>query len=77
MNSLDRVKIVDGIIEILPRDGVETYQIPLDRIEKPEHLLGWLWHLSQKTWFDAMVTDRLIVTVCSAKNWPLLTPTGS
>ena len=49
-------------------DGVTLngdYFIAKERIDTPAKLLGWIHHLSQKTWFTSMYTHILISKVCN------------
>jgi hypothetical protein len=47
----------------------DSYDIRLTRIATPLQLLGWVHHLSSKTWFDSDVAGDLIDVVCRHWGW--------
>jgi len=68
----------DGVrnIKVNLRAGVldlgfdEThYAIPLDRIAAPLQLLGWILHLSEKSWINAPRIAAVIQATCAHYGW--------
>lgn len=54
------VFVEDGYVVI---NKVYPYAIEIERINTPEKLLNWIWHLSGKTWVDNKIIRDLITTV--------------
>jgi len=46
-----------------------TYEIDVSRANTPEKLLGWLMHLSSKTWFTGDHLESLIAVASSHFGW--------
>lgn len=47
------------------------YPIDLDRIKTPLNLLGWVEHISSKTWVSKRLIHNFVVTVCKVKKWKI------
>jgi hypothetical protein len=45
------------------------YEIDLDRVREPLHLLRWVLHLLGKPWFERDCVEPFILKVCAAKGW--------
>jgi hypothetical protein len=52
-----QVTVADGCLTI---DIEYPYHIDLNRIDTPEKILGWVWHLAEKTWFTQDHARRFI-----------------
>ena len=64
--------------EVVLKDDFITlhgwYHIGLDRIKTPRDLLGWVHHLSEKTWFTTELCNEFIERIAELKNFDLRTP---
>lgn len=47
------------------------YDIDLSEIKTVRDLLGWVLHLSRKTWMDTQLLERFICMVAGIKGWDL------
>lgn len=56
----------DGFV-VLRTSGAD-YDIPLARCTNAEHLLGWVYQLSQKTWVTVPQLNRFITIVSQKQN---------
>jgi hypothetical protein len=50
---------VDGQEYITLYNLFAPYTIDVDRIDTPEKLAGWIYHLSEKIWFERELCRRL------------------
>ena len=48
---------------------VYPYEVDLDRLPTPAHLIGWVRHLSKKTWMSTDLIAEFIDRVCQTKGW--------
>ena len=55
-------------IELLTPSGY-MYPIELSRISSPQQLIGWILHLSDKTWFTADHLRMLILLATKRQGW--------
>lgn len=60
----DQVKIVDDYIVI---NVSYEYNINLETINNAQDVLGWVFHLTEKTWMNTEVLHRFIQVACGAK----------
>ncbi len=47
------------------------YEVDLDRIRSPEKFLGWIDHLSQKSWMTTDLLGQVVVLVARKKGWKI------
>jgi hypothetical protein len=45
------------------------YYIDMDEIKNWKHLLQWVRHLCEKSWFKSIFVPQFIEVVCTAKGW--------
>jgi len=64
-NEDDEVLYLNNIPHRMP------YAIEFSRLEKPMHLIEWLAHLLEKTWFSKWDARKMITCVSYHKNWNL------
>ena len=50
-------------------NGVKSYEIESERISSEMELVGWILHLSEKSWCNAKMIHSLIETVSKEKGW--------
>ena len=50
--------------------GGYPYEITLDRIKTPQHVLAWVHHLSEKTWMTPNRIAIFIERCAKANRWP-------
>lgn len=63
-----QVFILDGHIVIAVNVNCEgsEYNIELARCNTPEKILGWVFHLTKKTWMTKVILIRFIEVACQA-----------
>ena len=64
---LDRqVQVKEGhiVLNSTPENELAEYNIALNRCDTPAKLLGWIRHLSEKTWLTMDMLDRFIAVAC-------------
>ncbi len=52
------------VLNATPENELADYNIALSRCDTPEKLLGWIRHLSKKTWLTMDMLDRFISEAC-------------
>ena len=64
-----QVQVKEGhiVLNSTPENEQADYNIELSRCDSPEKLLGWIRHLTEKTWLTMDMLDRFI-SVASAEN---------
>lgn len=64
-----QVQVKDGhiVLNSTPENEQADYNIELCRCDSPEKLLGWIRHLTEKTWLTMDMLDRFI-SVASVEN---------
>lgn len=63
------IEITDGYCTI--RYGGYDYDIALDRIKNQQELLGWVYHLSEKTWMNGERICDFIDAIITHKRWAI------
>lgn len=60
----EQVKIVEGYIVV---NVSYEYNINLETINSAQDVLGWVFHLTEKTWMNTDVLRRFIQVACGAR----------
>ena len=63
--------VYDPNLDVLHVRFRYDYEVDLERITKPLHLLRWVAHLAEKTWMNAQFLHEFITRVCAIKGWDL------
>ena len=58
-----KIEIEDNFLVIKMPTGC-NYDVPLNRLRNEKEIIGWIYHLTQKLWFDRkMVNDFIQVAM--------------
>lgn len=63
------VSIADGDVSFTRENGSTFYYVPLKSITGPKDLCRWIYHMSDKTWFDRNIAKKLIAVVFDHFKW--------
>ena len=61
------IEVFDDVIRFTPTDSdgaQDIFELPLDRCRDHYEILGWVHHLSDKTWMTAALMRHFIEFVC-------------
>lgn len=61
--SVKEGHIVIDLDELIGTGG--DYNIPLDKCSTPTEIIGWVKHLSEKTWMTNDVMGRFVSVACA------------
>lgn len=64
-----KIYVIEGHIVINVLGNVESeYNIPLIGCSTPQGILGWVRHLTEKTWMTPKLVRRFIDVACKQSN---------
>ena len=70
--DLEKQVYIDGNCIVI--NVTHEYNIALSRCDTPEKLLGWVWHLCEKTWITRKVLCRFIEVASEFHNISISVP---